>query len=493
MERLDTDVVVIGSGFSGIAMGIALRAAGRDFVILEKAADIGGTWRDNRYPGVACDVPSHLYSYSFELNPLWSRAYAPGDEIQDYLLYVVEKYRLRPHVRFRHTVQHAWYDEKFGVWEVVSATPDGLLTTLRCRDLVVAVGQLHSPAIPDLPGLADFRGEVMHTSSWEPGTTVHGKRVGVIGTGATAVQIIPELAQDAARLSVFQRTPTWVMPKIDPEYSDSLAQTYEKRPWLMRAHRAKLKTFAETRSLGFTKQPLLMQAASLVARQHLHSAVSDANLRDRLTPAYVMGCKRIPLSDDYYPAFARDNVELVTDAITQLDATGVRTADGAHHELDLLVLATGFDPRGAYRALGVVGARGASLSHDIDAGLGTYYGVTAADYPNLFFLLGPNTLLGHTSVLLMMEAQVELVMKLLAERDRRGAAVVAVRPEVVAPFTAEMQQRSHGSVWETGCRSWYLNTNGDNYVLWPGSVPEYERRVRRPEMVDYEFTTPPGG
>ncbi|GAB3581727.1 NAD(P)/FAD-dependent oxidoreductase [Calidifontibacter terrae] len=492
--RLDHDLVVIGAGFSGIAMTIAAKAAGREVLILEQAEEIGGTWRDNRYPGVACDVESHLYSYSFELNPDWSRDYAPGDEIQDYLLYVVEHYDVRRHVRFGARVQQAWFVQETGHWEVAFATPTGLLETVTCRDLVVAVGSLQTPVTPPIPGLELFRGEVMHTADWVAGTTSHGKRVGVIGTGASAIQVIPPLAEDAAALTVFQRTPSWVLPKNDREIPESTSERFERRPALMQAKRQKIRAANETRAVAFTKHPALLSAVSLRSRHYLKSVVKDPVLREQLTPDYTMGCKRIPLSDNYYEALIRKNVRVVTGAITSADATGIVTADGKHHALDLLVLATGFDPSASWKAVNVFGENHRSLTAAWDAGIDSYFGVTVPAFPNMFLLLGPNSELGHTSVLLMMEAQVEMVVKLMAERDRRGADLVSVRPQVVPAHMREIDERSAKSVWQQGgCRSWYLDEQGRNRTLWPGSVGEYERRVREPDYIDFEFTSVSAG
>lgn len=481
------DVVVVGAGFAGIAMGVALKASGRDFLILEKADEIGGTWRENRYPGCACDVPAHLYSFSFEPNPYWSKTFADADEIQDYLLYCVEKYALRPHVRTDATVQHARYDAATGVWTVTVASAWGELRQLRARALVLGVGALHEPVVPDLPGLETFEGELRHTATWDRGLSVQGRRVGVIGTGSSGVQIIPPLAEDAAHLTVFQRTPAWVLPRDNTDYSEATIDRFERHPMVMRAHRTQLRATHDARGRAFTDHPGLLRAMQLRARRHLAAAVSDPTLRERLTPGYTMGCKRILLSDAYYPAMARPDVTLATDAIERVEPRAVVTADGTRHEVDFLVLATGFDPIGSYRYLGVAGLDGRVLGQEFAHDAQTYLGVTVPAFPNLFVLLGPNTLLGHTSVLLMLEAQVALTMRLLDERDRRGARAVQVRPEVVPGFMAEIDRRSEGSVWESGCHSWYLDDAGRNRTLWPGSVREYERRLTRPELVDYTF------
>lgn len=486
----DHDVVIVGSGFSGIAMAVALKAAGRhDFVILEKADEIGGTWRDNRYPGCACDVPSHLYSYSFELNPYWSHHYASADEIQDYLLYVVEKYDLRQHVVTDATVQQAVYDEPSGTWSITASSAWGTLRRMRTRALVLGVGALHEPVIPDLPGLETFQGDLRHTATWEHGMSVHGKRVGVVGTGSSGVQAVPPLAEDAQHLTVFQRTAPWVMPRGNHEYSEKQIDTFEQRPLVMQAHRTRLRAQNDARALGFTRSPAALKAASLVARRHLRSAVKDPTLRQQLTPTYTMGCKRILLSDDYYPALTREDVTLQTSPIARVDAHGVHTDDGQFTPLDVLVLATGFDPIGSYRYLGVVGEGGRHLTDDWADDVHTYYGVTVPHYPNLFLLLGPNTLLGHTSTLLMLEAQVALVMRLLGERDRRHASTVQVRPQVVPGFMDGLDERSARTVWQAGgCHSWYLDDQGRNRTLWPASVGEYERRLTQPELVDYTFS-----
>lgn len=486
-DRQHHDVVIVGSGFSGIAMGVALRAAGRDFTILEKAAEIGGTWRDNRYPGCECDVPAHLYSFSFEPNPYWSRTYAPADEIQDYLLYCVEKYGLRPHVQTESTVQQAQYDDASGRWKLTVATPWGALREVTASALVLGVGPLHEPVIPDIPGLETYAGELRHTATWDTGTTVQNRRVGVIGTGSSGVQIIPPLSEDAERLTVFQRTPAWVLPRGNREYSEKQVDRFEQHPRAMQAHRAYLRTQEEARTLALTTQPKMARAMSLQARRHLARAVKDPRLREQLTPTYTMGCKQVLLSDDYYPALARDHVDVVTAPIDHVEPEAVVTADGRRHLLDMLVLATGFDPIGSYRYLSVTGEDGRVLGREIARDAETYLGVTVPRFPNLFLLLGPNSLLGHNSVLLMLEAQVALVMQLLDERDRQQAKSVSVRPEVVPGFMAEIDRRSARTVWESDCTSWYLDEQGRNRTLWPGSVREYEKRATKPELVDYLF------
>ena len=485
----EMDVVVVGSGFSGIGMGVALKNAGRSFVILEKADEIGGTWRENRYPGVACDVPSHLYSFSFDLNPYWSHTYSSGDVIQDYLLSVVEKHGLREHVTFGAWVEGASYDEASGVWSVVAHTDDGRTTTVTARALVLGVGALHLPHIPLIEGLHTFAGELVHTASWPENTSMFGRRVGIIGTGASAVQCIPPLAEDAEHLTVFQRSAPWIMPQRNGEYSETTIDRFRRHPALMRAHREALRRKNDLRAVAFDAQPKLLELASREAKRHLRNQVSDPSLREKLTPDYTMGCKRVILSDRYYPALVRSDVSLVTDDVVAVTPEGVVTSGGAMHELDALVLATGFDPAGSYAHLQISGRDGRSFADEWAQGVQTYLGVSMAGFPNLFMLLGPNTGLGHTSVVLMIEAQIAHVMRLLGERDRRGTTAVEVRPELVPAFTREMRERTERSVWKQGgCTSWYLDEDGENRTLWPGGVGEYERRLTRPDAIDFLFS-----
>ncbi len=481
------DVIVVGSGFAGIAMGIALRAAGRDFAILEKADEIGGTWRDNRYPGCECDVAAHLYSFSFEQNARWSHTYAAGGEIQDYLLHCVEKYGLRQHLQLDSTVQQASYDEPTGRWTLTVASRSGQLRELTTTALVLGVGALHEPVIPALPGLQTFAGELRHTSAWDPETTVQGRRVGVIGTGSSGVQIIPLLAVDAEHLTVFQRTPAWVIPRGNKPYTEQQVGRFERRPAAMRAHRAVLRAQEDARTAAFITQPRLLTALAAVARRHLKTSVADLDLRERLTPAYAIGCKRVTISDDYYPALTRDNVAVVTAAIDRVEPDAVVTDDGERHPLDLLVLATGFDPIGSYRRFGVVGRRGQVLGDEFAHDARTHLGVTVPDFPNLFLLHGPNTSTDHRSLVPMLEAQALLVSRLLAERDERGARTVCVRPEAVSGFIAELDRRNARLVWESGCASWYLDDRGRNRTLWPSTVRDYRKRLRAPELADYSF------
>lgn len=480
------ETVVVGAGFAGIAAGVALKAAGRDdFVILDKGQDAGGTWRDNRYPGSRSQVPAHLYSYSFEPNPYWSRTYPAADEILDYLLYVVDNYGLREHLRTDTTVQDVIYDGDTATWMLTLASAWGSLSRVRAKNVVLGVGALHEPLVPELPGLEEFQGDLVHTATWNPSMTVRARRIGVIGTGASGVQIVPALAEDAAALSVFQRTAPWVLPLGDSEYPETTVDRFIQRPLLMKAHRATLRTAYEAKVPGPTTAGPVASAAAARANRLLDSQIQDHQLRSRLRPQDQIGVRPVVLSDDYYPTLLRDNVSLVTSAPVRADAGGIFTADGAYHRLDVLVLATGFDPIGSYRYLGVVGQDNRSLGHEWNYEVQTYLGLTIPHYPNLFLLGGPNTAVANSSSMLMLEAQVGLLMRLLAERDRRGARTVAVRPEIVPGFVAEIDRRSDRI---GDARSWYTDQRGRNRSVWPGSARDYEKRLAKAEFVDYVFS-----
>lgn len=481
------DVVVVGSGFAGIAMGVALRAAGREFTILEKADEVGGTWRENRYPGCECDVTAHLYSFSFAQNPHWSHTYAGAEEIQAYLLRCVDTFGLREHLQTGVAVQWARYDDESGTWTLGVASESGPLRELTTNALVLGVGALHEPVIPHIPGLETFARELRHTAHWQPETTVAGRRVGVIGTGSTGVQIVPPLAESAAHLTVFQRSAAWVIPRGNKAYTERQMSRFESHPAAMRAHRAGLRALENARTAAFVVQPRLMAALAAVARRHLMQSVPDPALRERLTPTYRIGCKRVTISDDYYPALTRDDVSLVTSAIDHVESDAVVTADGERHRLDLLVLATGFDPIGSYRQLRVVGRDGRVLGEEFTRDSRTHLGVTAPDFPNLFLLLGPNSSVDHRSIIPMLEAQVALVIRVLAEREARGVRKVTVRDDAASAFMAEIDRRSARLVWESGCTSWYLDGQGRNRSLWPSTVRDYRARLTRPQMADYIF------
>jgi cation diffusion facilitator CzcD-associated flavoprotein CzcO len=478
------EVLIVGAGFSGLAMAIRCRQAGiGPMRVIEKAEDIGGTWRENTYPGAACDVPSHLYSLSFAPKADWTRMYASQPEIQAYLRETAERHGLMPLIQFGTAFSGATWDEARAHWHV--ETDRGPIVT---RSIVSAMGGLHHPSYPDLPGRDAFAGAAFHTAAWDHSVDLAGKRVGVIGTGASAIQVVPEIAKVAGHLTLFQRTPPWIMPKHDHAIAESTKARYRRLPFLRRLERARLFWLHELRAFfGFTKVSKLTKQAEGLARHHLSKAVPDRALRAKLTPNYRLGCKRVLISDDYYPALQRPNVILETGDIARLTGAGVTTADGRVHDLDVIVYATGFDVTGSFARMNLVGRNGQRLAEAWSDGMGAYQGITVAGFPNYFMLLGPNTGLGHNSIIAMIEVQVRHVLDCL-EALRGGARAIEVRPEAQARFLDWIRTRLADSIWQTGgCRSWYLDAQGRNTTLWPDSVMAYRRSARRARMADYRL------
>jgi cation diffusion facilitator CzcD-associated flavoprotein CzcO len=479
-------VIIVGTGFSGLGMAIRLAQRGEhDYVVLERADDVGGTWRDNRYPGCACDVPSRLYSFSFDQNPSWSRDFATAPEIWAYLRDVADRYAVREHIEFGADLRSAVYDEDSRRWSV--ATADGRAWT--CDALVLGVGALHEPRLPQIPGLDSFEGEVMHTAQWPDEDGLDGRRVAIVGTGASAVQLLPEVAVRAAHTTVFQRTPAWILDKHDKEWSPARQRRYRRWPGLQRAVRWRTYWELEARAPLFVRFPGIARLVEKRALRTLAKAVPDPVTRAKLTPDYTIGCKRILLSNDYWPTFVREDVSLVTDPITSVEPDAVVTGDGTRHEVDALVLGTGFDVTGSFARLDIRGLGGQSLAQAWSSGMHTHLGITVSGFPELYLLLGPNTGLGHNSVVLMIELATGYVMQCL-ERGRSGAHVVTRRAQ--AAFTSEMLRKTAHTVWATGCRSWYIDAFGHNTTIWPGSTIAYWWRTRRPDPADFEPVPSPG-
>jgi cation diffusion facilitator CzcD-associated flavoprotein CzcO len=478
-----TDVVVVGSGFAGIGMAIKLKAAGRhDFVILEKAHDIGGTWRDNDYPGCACDVPSMLYSYSFEQNPHWSRVFSPRDDIWEYLERCVDKYALRPHLRFAAEATGGTYDETTGRWEVEVNGAH----LIDARIVVTGVGALHIPKIPDLPGIDEFQGESFHSSRWRHDVDVDDRVVAVVGTGASAVQIVPAIASRVRRLDVYQRSAPWITPRPDRPIGRREQALYARRPGVQRAVRAGVYWAMEARGAGFAVTPRAMRWLERGSRRYLERKVPDARLRAELTPDYQIGCKRILLSSDYLPALQRDNVELVSSAVERVTSRGLVAADGIERAADVIVFGTGFEVPGALTRMKVVGRDGAVLN-DVWArdGAAAHLGITVAGFPNLFLLLGPNTGLGHTSVVFMIESQVRYIIQALDLLDDTGAAALEVRADAQETSVKRVRAKLTHTVWQSGCSSWYLDERGRNIAIWPHFSWRYWLATRRIDPAHY--------
>ncbi|MQA94103.1 MAG: FAD-dependent oxidoreductase [Streptosporangiales bacterium] len=479
-------ITIIGSGFAGLCMAIRLKQSGfDDFVILEKNDALGGTWRDNTYPGCACDVPSHMYSYSFELNPDWSRMFAPQQEIWDYLERCAGKYGVRGHLRFGRQVDSLEYDDDTARWHIGTGDGEHFVT----RAVVSGIGALHVPSFPDIPGGERFHGTAFHSAEWDHSYDLTGKRVAVIGTGASAIQFIPQIAKTAGRVTVFQRTPPWIHPKPDVEIPERVRTGFRKVPGAARGFRDSIYWLLESRALGFTIDPKLMKPHEILARRHLERQIPDEELRRKVTPDYTIGCKRILISSDYYPALTKDNVDLVTDGIREIREHSVVTADGTEHEVDAIIYGTGFKVTDALHEQHIVGRQGLKIQDAWRDGIEAYLGITISGFPNFFMLLGPNTGLGHNSVVFMIESQVEYVLKCLRLLQRAGADTLDVRPEAQRDFIDRLQRRLGKLVWnEGGCTSWYLDEKGVNRTIWPGFTWEYWLRTRRPRLADYRLS-----
>lgn len=478
-------VLIVGAGFSGLAMGIRCRQAGLGpFLILDKGDGIGGTWHANTYPGAACDIPSHLYSLSYVPKSDWSRLYPQQAEIKAYLEDTAREHGLLPHLRLRTAVTGLAWDEAEALWRVETSRGP-----LLARAVVAGMGGLHHPALPDIPGRDSFAGTAFHSAAWDHACELRGKRVGVIGTGASAVQFVPLVAQEAAHLTLFQRTPAWIMPKRDRPIGERAQAAYRRLPLARRLFRERLFWIHELRALlGFTRVSKLTDQAEAIARRHLARAVPDRALREKLTPRYRLGCKRVLISDDFYPALMRETVTLESGRIARITPGGAVMEDGSEHALDVLVYATGFDVTGSFRSLPVTGRGGLTLAEAWRDGMGAFQGIAVAGFPNLFLLMGPNTGLGHNSVILMIEAQVEHALSGLLALKRRGLGAMEVRPEAQARFLEGVQARLADSIWQAGgCRSWYQDETGRNAAIWPGSVLAYRRGARRARLSDYRL------
>jgi cation diffusion facilitator CzcD-associated flavoprotein CzcO len=485
MPAADFDVAIAGTGFSGLGMAIALkREAKRSFVVFEKAASVGGTWRENDYPGCACDVPSHLYSFSFEQNPNWSRMFPTQPEIRAYLEATADKYRVRDNIRFNTAVTAARWDDAAQLWRV--ETSDGRVTTARV--FVSGMGGLHVPQFPDLPGRESFAGASFHSAQWRHDVALEGKRVAIIGTGASAIQIAPAIAPKVAQLTLFQRTPPWVMPKMDPEIPEKRRAQFRRSPLRQRMFRRFIYAMMESRAPSFLSASKSGAQMTRMGKAHIASAIQDEALREKVTPSYRVGCKRILISNDYYPALARANVSVVTEPIAAIAPEGVVTADGATHGADVIVYATGFKPMDVITNVAITGPGERSLNEEWRDGPQAHWGIAVAGYPNFFLLMGPNTGLGHNSMVFMIESQIAYIMNALAELDARGAASLEPLADAQRAFNEDIEAKLAKSVWGSGCKSWYLSPDGKNRTLWPGYTFEYRWKTRRIRPEDYAFT-----
>jgi cation diffusion facilitator CzcD-associated flavoprotein CzcO len=475
-------VGIVGAGFSGIGMAARLRRDGiDDFFILERSDELGGTWRDNTYPGCQCDIPSPLYSFSFAPNPEWTRMFALQPEIRDYLHRVADDHRVVPHIRFGHEVHGAGWDSEAKRWRL--ETSQGPFSA---DVLVGAMGGLSEPARPEIPGLDDFEGAVFHSAQWDHDHDLAGERVAVIGTGASAVQLVPEIQPLVERLHLFQRTPVWVMPNADRPMTEFERRLFRRVPAAQRGLRTLIYLIQEGTVVGTIFNRRLLELFQRIAQRHLERQVPDPELRAKLTPSYTLGCKRITMSDTYFPALTRPNAEVVTEPIAEVTERGIRTADGDLRELDTIILATGFRVLNNPGFAAIRGRDGRSLLETWGGSPRAYLGTTVPNFPNLFFLVGPNSAGGFNSIIFTSESHINYVAQCLREMDRAGVAAVEVRPEVFEAFSRETEERLAESVWNAGgCASWYLDANGRNCVWWPDFMWRLWQRTRRFDRGSY--------
>jgi cation diffusion facilitator CzcD-associated flavoprotein CzcO len=480
-------VAILGAGASGLCMAIALKQAGIDsFTIFEKSDGVGGTWRDNTYPGAGCDVPSHLYSFSFAPNPDWTHAYSLQPEILAYFEDCARRFGLLPHCRFRTELESAAFDEDAGLWRL--RTKEG--EEVAAEVLVSGVGQLSRPLYPKLPGLESFRGKTFHSARWDHSYDLEGKRVAVIGNGASALQFIPKIAPVVGRLSVFQRSNNWVVPRMDRPYSDREKRWFRRSKWYRLLHRGLIYLLLENNFFAFRPGTFMARVMERRARKHLAAQVPDPAMREKLTPDYPIGCKRILIGDDYYPALVRDNVEVVTEEIDRVAADAIVTKDGRVHPVDAIIYGTGFVTTSFLAPMHITGREGLTIDEVWKEGAEAYLGVAVSGFPNFFMLYGPNTNLGHNSVIFMIECQVRYVMSCIEAMREQGFAWMDVKPAAMVSFNRELRRQLAKSVWATGCTSWYKTEGGKITNNWSDFTLRYWWRTRRPRLEAFETATP---
>lgn len=484
------EVAIVGAGVSGLGMGIRLKQAGiENFRIFDKGQDVGGTWRDNTYPGCGCDVKSALYSYSFEPWPEWSNVYAKQGEIYKYLRHCATKYGIYPHLQFNTSVSSAHYDEATGLWSVGLGGGE----VVKAKNVVTAVGPFSAPNQAKIKGAETFKGKSIHTAAWDHSVELTGKRVGLIGTGATAVQVGPAIADQVKNLVVFQRTANWIMPRPDRHIDEHEKAVYRKSKLAMKKDRLGVYWYNElTAPFLILKYDVFKQQPEKLALSYLRKKVKDPDLRKKLTPTIKFGCKRVLVSSDWYTTMQKPNVHLETNGIAAITEKGIRTEDGVEHELDIIIYATGYEVRHTGSPVDAKGIGGASLNEKWKDGSEAYQGVATAGFPNLFFLVGPFTGPGHTSVIAYAESQIDYVIQAIELRNARSLKAISVKPEVEKKFVNTMDFRSEHTVWKSGCASWYLSPNGRNNTLYPGLNAEYRVRMARFNPSDYELVQASG-
>ncbi|MDY6816681.1 MAG: NAD(P)/FAD-dependent oxidoreductase [Pseudomonadota bacterium] len=509
MKR-NPQIAIIGTGFSGLGMAIKLKEAGfHDFVILEQSDDIGGTWHENHYPGCACDIQSVLYSFSFEQNPDWSRMFATQPEIKAYLKRCAEKYGLMEHIQLNTHVAGARWVEKAGTWTIETCDSPKLWAYMQKKglkpgdeldredknlpefkklkaDIVISgMGGLSTPSYPDIKGIETFTGTSFHSQDWNHDYDFRGKRVAVIGTGASAIQFVPEVAKEVAQLDLYQRTPPWIMPKPDREIRPLEKMMFRKFPQTLNAFRQSIYWMLEGRVLGFVGNPRILKIGELQARRHIRSQISDKELRKKVTPEFHFGCKRVLMSNNYYPTLDQDHVNVLTDGIREVKGNLIVDNTGNERSVDCIIYGTGFKAQEPIPRRMIFGRGGQDLLDAWRDGAEAYKGTTVAGFPNFFMLMGPNTGLGHSSMVYMIESQVQYVLDALRKMQHRGWKSVEVKEEAFSEYNASLHAKLGDSVWQTGCKSWYVNENGKNTTLWPGFTWQFRQQTKRFDAEQY--------
>ena len=480
-------VAIIGSGFSGLGMAIRLKQEGEhDFLMFEKEAGVGGTWRVNNYPGCACDVQSHLYSFSFAPNPNWTRMFAQQAEIKGYLEGCWEKYRLQNHTLLGCEIARMSWDEQQELWQIEDAAGN----RYSAQFVVSGMGALSTPSIPTLKGLEKFKGKVFHSQQWDHDYDLAGKRVAVIGTGASAIQFVPQIQKQVARLDLYQRTAPWIMPKPDRAISERERNRFQRFPLLQKLWRGAIYALLESRVIGFAMLPKVMTLAQKVGKWYINKQIKDPVLRAKVTPDYLMGCKRVLISNDYYPALTQANVDLITDGIAEIRAGSIRSVDGQEREVDAIIFGTGFTPSDPLPRGVVFGRGGVDLLDTWPEGPQAYKGTLTAGFPNLFFLMGPNTGLGHNSMVYMIESQIHYVLGALKLVEQQQLQSLEVKQAVQDTFNGKLQGSLGNTVWNAGgCKSWYLHpVSGRNCTVWPGFTWRFRLLTRNFDPAAYHFS-----
>ncbi|MFN8261024.1 MAG: NAD(P)/FAD-dependent oxidoreductase [Chitinophagales bacterium] len=480
----DFSILITGTGFSGICVGIRLKKAGiHNFTIVEKANEVGGTWRDNTYPGAACDVKSNLYSYSFEPNPNWTRAYSPQAEILAYIKHCVKKYDLGKHILFDWEVKAAKYDEKKAMWEVTNQRNE----TIKANVAVVGNGPLHIPSLPDIEGIHDFKGAVFHSAQWKHDFDFNNKNVCVIGTGASAIQFVPEIQPKVKKLYLMQRTAPWVLPKPDGEFTPTESTLFEKIPLIQKLNRDFIYYLNEAQVVGMMYNDNILKLGEVIGKRHINKYIKDPELRRKLTPTFKLGCKRVLLSNNYYQALAQPNLEVVTDGIQKFTKDSVVTNDGKSRKIDAVILGTGFHVSDSFQYYNVQGKKGVQLKDVLHDAPEAYYGTSVHQFPNLFIMLGPNTGLGHNSMIYMIESQTNYILDAIQKMIKQNIKSIDVRKDVQTKFNEEIQKKLEGTIWLSGCKSWYLSADGKNHTVWPGFTLEFRNRTKNINLNDYHL------